>query len=518
MARSLHVMRIREALRLREAGHSNVQIASSRTVGCARSTLVELFHRCDNAGISYGNSQDMSDGELESLLYPRKHLARHPKQEINEGHWLRREAESGKTRMALWQDEYLVANPEGLSYKRFCTRLKQYQEKTNPKLDYPKQRKAGEVMESDWCGEKLAIIYDHDTGTFQEAHVLVTAQGFSQKIFARAYPNEKQAAWIDGHTKALEYYGALPRIVKPDNTKTAIKKSNRYEPEKNPVFSRWAEHYNLAIIPARAYKPKDKDRVEDAVGWVEQSVFPTLKEQVFFSFDELNIVLLEKVEKLNEEPYQQRPGSRSQIYQHVDRPAMRPLPAHAFQNPEIRWAKVSKNGYHVQFEGRYYSVPFQLAGKEVLLSATSTTVELVYDNKRVALHRRCYAINQRFMTDPSHMPPRHLAQYDTDTMTGPKYLDWAARVGPSTKKVIATLLARYEIQEQVYDSCMGILRLADRYSQIQLEAACRRACQQGIGGYRQIKAFIEEDTRTKEERPANCHANLRGGQYYTQGR
>lgn len=507
-------MRIREALRLRSAGHSNVQIASSRTVACARSTLVELFQRCDNAGITYENSQAMSDGELEILLYPRKHLARHPKQELNEGHWLKREAESGKTRMALWQDEYLVANPEGLSYKRFCTRLNQYQEKTNPKLDYPKQRKAGEIMESDWCGEKLALIYDQKTGTFQQVHIFVTILGFSQKIFAQAYPDEKQGSWIDGHTKALEYYGALPRIVTPDNTRTAIKQSNRYEPEKNPVFSRWAEHYNVAIIPARVYKPKDKDRVEDAVGWVGQRIFPILKEQIFFSLSELNIVLLDQVEKLNEEPYQQRPGSRSQIFQQVDRPAMRPLPVHSFQNPETRWAKVSKNGYHVRFDGRYYSAPFQLAGKEVLLSATSTTIELVYNNRRVALHRRCHAINRNYITDPAHMPPRHLAQYETDSMTEVKYLDWATNIGPSTKKVIATLLARFEIQEQSYGSCMGILRLADRYSQIQLESACRRACQMGVAGYQQIKTFIEADTTTQQSRPANCHANLRGGQYY----
>ena len=258
--------------------------------------------------------------------------------------------------------------------------------------------------------------------------------------------------------------------------------------------------------------------MEDAVGWVEQRVFPILKEQVFFSFNELNIALLEEVEKLNDKPYQQRPGSRSEIFLQVDKPSMRPLPAHPFQNPETKWAKVSKNGYHVHFDGRYYSAPFQLAGQEVLLSATGRTVELLYDNKRVALHRRCYAVHQRYVTDPAHMPPRHLAQYETDSMTGPKYLDWAAKIGPSTKKVIATLLDRYEIQEQSYGSCMGILRLADCHSQFQLEAACRLACQQGIGGYRQIKTLIDKKPSKEEDRPANCHANLRGGQYYTQGR
>lgn len=508
-------MKIREALRLRSQGLNNSQIAMCATVNCARSTVVELFKRCAKAGINHENSQNLSDRELEALLYPRKHLARNPKQELNEAYWVKRVAESGKDILTIWEEEYLPQDLHGLSYGQFSYRLKQWREEHSPELDYPKQRKAGEVMETDWCGDQPNILYDKGSRTFSKAHLFVATIGFSQKLFVRAYRDEKQRAWLDAHTRALEYYGGVPKSVKPDNTKTAILKPDRYEAEKNPAFASWAAHYGVAVLPARSGKPKDKDRVEDAVGWVEQKILPKLKEQVFFDLEELNRILLVELKKLNEKPYQNRPCNRSEIFREVDLPAMRPLPAHAFENPEMKWVRASKNGYHVQFDGHRYSVPFQLAGERILLSASSTAVELLYDNKRVALHRRCYARNQLYVTDPKHMPPKHQAQRQTDCMTGDKYLKWAAEIGPHTEKVIATLLSRYVIEEQVYDSCMGILRFSKTYSPFQLELACQKACKLGVGGYRQIKHFLEQPKpETTEERATNLHSNIRGASYY----
>lgn len=511
-------MKIREALRLRSQGYNNSQIASSSTVNCARSTVVELFKRCENAKLSFENIGELSDSELEARLYPRKHLARNPKRDLNEAYWLKRVAESGKDVQSIWQDEYLQQNLEGLSYGQFCSRLKQWRKESCPDLNYPKQRKAGEVMETDWCGDLAKILYNKELGCFQDVHFFVAILGFSQKIFARAYNDEKQASWLDAHTRALEFYGAAPLIVKPDNTKTAILKPDRYEPEKNPAFACWAAHYRVAIVPARSAKPKDKDRVEDAVGWFEKKVLPKLKEQNFFQLTDINRAILIEIKKLNDKPYQRRPGTRTEIFREVDLPSMQSLPAHAFENPELRWVKSSKNGYHIHFDGHQYSAPYQLAGQRLLLSASDKTIELLYDNKRVALHNRCYLHNQFYVTDPNHMPESHRAQYSTDCMTGEKYIKWAAGIGLHTEQVITALLSRYEIEQQVYPSCMGILRLANRYSPFQLEAACQKACQIGIGNYKQIKSYIQQtEQKSTEELGSNAHANIRGADYY-QGR
>lgn len=504
-------MRIREALRMRASGFNNSQIARSVTVQLARSTVVELFRRCDAHKITYEMAKAMSDTELETILYPYKHKPTKDRATLQESVWLEYMATHGVDRQEAWE-AYIRQEPDAVSYPQFCRRLRDYQAIHASGLDYPKRRVPGEIMESDWCGEKPDIVYDPKTDTFQKAHFFVTSIGFSAKLFVKAYPNEKQAAWIDGHTSALEYYGARPKVVAPDNTKTAVKKANRYGPEKNPVFANWGAHYEIGIIPARPYKPKDKDRVENAVGLFTKKILPQLKKQLFFDFHELNIALLLAVEKLNKRPYQKRPGSRAEIFSEVDRPAMRPLPAQRFSSPETRWATVSRNGYHVHFDGHEYSAPYPLAGKRVLLIASGTTIELLYDNRRVALHARCYRRDQVYVTDPNHMPERHRAQLQEDVMTGERYIAWARSLGPHTTAYITTLLARHVIEEQSYRACMGILRMAEQHSPFQLERACQQALKIGVGGYQQIKRFILNDESQNDS--INQHDNIRGAQYY----
>ncbi len=510
MSRSLEEMKIREALRLKETGLSNAQIVNSGTVQCARSTLIELFKRCTHAGIDYERAKDLSDHELEAILYPRKHAATRPAVAINEEQWLLRIKTSGLDRQSVWE-EYIQQNPDGVSYAHFCRRLRDYEALTSPNLDYPKQRKPGEIMETDWCGNKLEIVYKQQH--LVQAHFFVAVMGFSQKLFAYACPDEKQGSWINAHTKALEYFGAVPRIIKPDNTKTAISQSHRYEPKRNPIFSEWAAYYGVAIVPARVGKPKDKDRVENGAGIFTQKIMPKLRNQLFFDFNALNEFIGHEVEKINKKAYQRRPGNRSAIFQEVDFPAMRPLPAHPFSVREILWVKVSRNGYHVHFDGHQYSAPFHFAGHKLLLSATSTTVELFYDNKRVACHQRCYSIHRHYVTDIEHMPPKHRAQYLVDAMDGNKYRFWAKSVGPSTLHVISKLLEQYAIEEQVYQTCMGILRLADKYSPYYLEKACTTACQAGAFSYHAIKYYVEEEAKTRNEL-VKIHENIRGASYY----
>lgn len=515
MSRSLNEMKIREALRLKAAGLNNTQISESSTVGAARSTIVELFKRCELAGIDAEQAAEMSDSELRALLYPRNLRSGRARQELNEERWYQKIL-NGKDRQGCWE-EYISEEPDGMSYGQFCRRIKQFSREKGDGLSYAKQMKAGEVMETDWAGETLDIVYDPTTDTFLTAHIFVSTLGFSGKIFCRAYLNEREEAWIDAHSRALEYYGGLPRIVTPDNTKTAITKTNRYEPTKNPNFMLWAQHYGLAIIPARISKPTDKNLVEGGVGYVERRVLSKLKGQIFFSFDSLNQELGRLVEILNNRPYQKRPGSRLEVFAEIDQPHLRPLPLHRFELPQVKWATVSRNGYHVSFDGRLYSTPYQFCGKKVLVSSTGTTVEILYDNRRIAFHQRCYDPAIRCITIKDHMPQRHQHQYMADSMNGRKYRNWAETVGPFTYKFISALLERYEIEEQTYQSCMGILRLADKYSNPLLEEACRIACEIGMGGYTQIKTILTKIEQKQKQEKLNKHENIRGASYYAKG-
>ena len=509
-------MNIREALRLKAAGLNNTQIASSSTVNAARSTIVELFKRCDQAGLDDAAVQDMSDSELQALLYPHNSTAGRTARELNLERWYQEVAE-GRQRMDCWET-YISEQPGGISYPQFCRRLKQYSKDKGTDLSYPKLKRPGEVMETDWAGDTLPIIYDQTQACFIEAYFFVATIGFSGKLFCRAYPNEQMPAWLDAHSRALEAYGGIPRIVTPDNTRTAIKKSHRYEPTTNPGFMSWAVHYSVAIIPARVAKPRDKNQTEGGVWLLESKILPKLKGQIFFDFESLNQELARLTEKQNRKPYQQRPGSRSDIFTEFDQPQLRQLPAHRFELPETKWATVSRNGYHVRFDDHRYSVPFQFSGKRVLISATSTVVELLYDNRRIAQHRRCYSHSQVYITNPSHMPEAHQHQLKADCMNGEKYRAWAAGIGEAALEYISALLARHVIEEQAYETCMGILRLADKYSEPMLEAACSKALKLGIGGYHQIKALLQALQEEQDADRLNTHSNLRGAAYYTEGK
>ncbi len=513
-------MKIREILRLKESGLSNTQIAQSLTVQCSRSTVVEVLKRCKQADVTYATSQEHSDQKLEQLLYPRKHMAKRPKADLDEEYWSRRIAETGKTCLAIWEDEYLPGNEMAMSYGGFSLRIKKWKEQNPSTLSYPKNRKAGEIMETDWCGDKPLLLYSQRQKKFIPVHIFTASIGFSQKIFARAYLNEKQEAWIDGHTKAFEYYQALPKVVVPDNTKTAVRLPHRYEPECHPVFMAWAEYYGVAIVPARVGRAKDKDRVENGVHLVQQRIIPNLRQQVFFDLDELNQGILVEIETLNRRQYQRRSGTRSSVFKTVDLPAMRPLPSHPFVHKEMKWVRVSRNNYHVAFDQHLYSAPFALAGERVLLVASNTTVELLYNNQRVALHSRCFSEKQYYVTDPKHMPLSHQEQRKADGMTGERYVRWAEKYGPNTAYIIASLLGQYAIEQQVYKACMGILRLADKYSPSLLEEACEEAKIKNINGYKKVKSLIEQkaEQETKPEAKSRGHNNIRGSQYYAGGK
>ena len=280
------------------------------------------------------------------------------------------------------------------------------------------------------------------------------------------------------------------------------------------IYAAWAEHYGVAIIPARPAKPKDKSQAEGSVGYIERRIFPKLRQQLFFSLEEFNRILALEVDKLNKKSYQKRPGSRQEIFLDIDQPALRPLPAERFQIKYAKFAKISKNDYHVKVEGHWYSAPFHLAGKKVLVVVTDTTVEIIYNNQRLAYHSRCYNKAQKFVTNPDHMPSTHKAQYMADRMSKEKYLAWARSCGPNTVNYLKQFIDNHHIVEQSYQSCMGILRLSTKHSPFLLELACQEALEQGIGGYRQIKTIIEKIAERNHPLENLNHENIRGGEYY----
>jgi len=509
-------MKIIEMLRLSEMGFSHRQIAASG--GCGKSTVGEVLKLCKEKGITHEAALRLSSEELHTKLYPESEIQ---KGKVAEPDWKAIHEELVKHKnlnlQFMWE-EYRAQHPSGLSYSRFCEHYREYRKASGRQVSLHNERKAGELLEVDWMGDTLPCVVNSETGEIMEAHFFVAVLGYSNYPYVEAFPNEKEQNWIAAHVNALRYYGGVPRVIVPDNCKTAVKTPKYYEPVINSAYWELAEHYEVAIIPARSRKPKDKPVVEQSVGWMETWLLGKLRNQRFFSFHDLNKAILQNLRELSMKPFQKREGSRLDDFIAIDKPALRPLPAQKYETADVVFRRVGDN-YHVEYAGFYYSVPYTLYKEQVTLRATSTTVEILDKNHfRAASHKRRYsASGGRYVSDVEHMPQNHKAMHESRQFDGSRYRGWAKKIGENTYFVIEGLLTASKIEEQGYKSCMGILQLSRKYGDARLEAACERARQLGSLTYSTVSVILKngvESVPTGISKPVPEHENIRGGEYY----
>jgi transposase len=276
-----------------------------------------------------------------------------------------------------------------------------------------------------------------------------------------------------------------------------------------------AQHYGIAVLPARPRKPRDKAKLENAVGIVERWILAALRHRKFFAVAELNEAIDELLERLNHRSFRKREGTRTSLFESIDRPALQPLPAQRYLMAE--WKTVRANiDYHVEIDRHYYSVPYQLAGQQLEARYTASTIEVFHGGKRVASHARSSAAH-RHTTVPEHMPKSHRAHLE---WTPSRLIHWGETIGPATAEVIRSILASKPHPEMGYRACLGILRLAKTYSGERLEAASQRALQLQACSYSSLHSILKRslDRQTtldlESGKSGPRHENVRGADYY----
>jgi len=414
--------------------------------------------------------------------------------------------------MALLWDEYKAANAEGFQYSWFCEHYRRWLGKVDVVMR--QNHRAGEKLFVDYAGQTVAII-DKSTGEVVSAQIFVAVLGASNYTYAEATLTQRLPDWIGSHVRAFNYLGSLPQIVVPDNLKSGVHLAHRYEPELNRTYEEMGRHYGVAIIPTRSAKPRDKAKVENGVLVVERWILARLRNRQFFSLVELNTAIAELLEVLNNRPFKKLPGTRKSLFDSLDRPAMQPLPASAYEYAE--WKKVRVNiDYHVAIDKHYYSVPYQLVKQQLEARLTSNTVELLHKGKRVASHRRSYQPG-RHSTVNAHMPKAHREYAE---WTPERLVRWAAETGPATAKLVETILSSRPHPQHGFRACLGIMRLGKHYSTPRLEAASRRALVIGSCSYKSVESILKNGLDRKPlpptsiDTPAIEHDNLRGADYY----
>jgi transposase len=501
--------KIRELLRLKWTSQlSNRTIAKSCSI--ARSTVAECIERASKAGLSWPLPDNLDDTALERLLYPPlvfSEVARVKPQ------WplLHKEMQKKGVTLALLWDEYKESQPDGYQYSQFAKLYRDFVGRIDCCMR--QCHIAGEKLFVDYCGQTVPLT-DPKTGVVNQVQVFVAVMGASSYTYAEATWSQSLPDWLGSHVRAFIFLGGLPKIVVPDNLRSAVSKPCRYEPQLNRSYLELSNFYNIAVIPARVRKARDKAKVEAGVQLVQRWIIAALRNRTFFSLDELNQAISLLLTRLNAKPFRKVSGSRESLFVELDKPALDPLPAAQYEYAEWQVVRLGIN-YHIQIGDHFYSAPYQLRKEKLDARLTALSVEFFHKHKRVASHQRSYKRGYTTVTD--HMPKAHK---EFAEWTPERLINWAAKTGESTAMLVHTILAGKVHPQQGFNSCMGIISLSNKYGAERVEAASKRALAIGGTSYTSLKSILANSLDSKplpgqalSKEPVN-HSNIRGKSYY----
>ncbi len=503
--------KIRDILRLRlAAGLTIREINASTRVSIG--AIQKLLSRAQALQLAWPLPPELDDSRLARLFYPDADTRSGSRHQIPDWPTIHQELKrKGMTKQLLWE-EYAQHYPNRCySYSQFCDRYNHW--RAVQKRSMRQSHKAGEKCFVDYCGPTVPIVCA-DTGEIRQAQVFVAVLGASNYTYAEATLTQSLPDWLGSHVRAFEYFGGSTAIVVPDNLRSGVHRACRYDPDLNPSYQQWAEHYQLAVIPARPYKPKDKAKAEVGVQIVERWILARLRHHTFFSLVELNRCIRSLLDQLNQKPFKQLPGNRRQAFEQLDRPALRPLPRHPYRYVEIKPVKVNID-YHVQYQQHHYSVPHHYVGETLELHAGDQLITVFFRQHQVATHPR-----KRYpgtTTEPAHMPKRHQKQH---RWTPGRLKNWARDIGPDVLIWVDTQLNTKAHPEQAYRVCLGLLNLSREYPAQRLNAACRIANRQALLRLKQIKSILRSNRDRLPEQLAPSaelpqdHENIRGPHHY----
>lgn len=506
--------KLKEVLRLRyELKLSYQQIG--RSCAITVSTVHKYLKRAEQSGVTWPLPDDWDEARLDAALFPEPAAPSTPPElarTLPDFAAIHQELQSSKhvTLQLLW-DEYKQANPDGYRYSRFCFLYQRWRSKLDVVLR--QEHKAGEKMFVDWAGATIPV-YDRHSGQAWQAPLFVAALGASSYTWAEATRDMQMECWLNAHVHAFEYFHGIPALAVPDNCKTGVTKAHYYDPDLNPTYYNFAVHCGFGIVPARPRKARDKAKVENAVQVAQRWIVAALRHRKFFSLGELNLAIGELLAKLNHRPFRKKDGTRASAWAAVDKPALKPLPNEPFDLSHWSRARVNID-YHVAFDGSFYSVPYNLVHEMVEIRSTPAIVEILHKGSRVASHMRSRERGKP-VTQDEHRPKSH-----REHLAWPpsRMLEWAASIGPQTASLFERIMADKPHPEMGYRGCLGIIRLAKKYSPQRVEAACERALRTGACRYKSVESILKNSldqhpVSTPPSATTPAHDNIRGAGYF----
>lgn len=512
--KTILMTKIRQILRFFVQGKSKVQI--SEQTGASRNTVKKYIRKFLSEKMTFDVLNSMSDTELEVLFGSVETPDKGPRYEQLQGmlpDLEKRFKKRGVSIDMLWK-LYLQTHPDGYGHTQFHTHFTFYTGRARPVMHL--EHKAGDKMYIDFAGEKLSIT-DKDSGEVQPVEVFISILGCSQLTYVEAVATQRREDFIGACENAMQYFGGVPAAIVPDNLKSAVTKSSKYEPTINEAFADFAEHYGTTVLPARVYRPRDKSLVEGMVKIVYTRIYAQLSSHTYFTLKSLNAAIREALEQLNNAPFKGRGYSRRQQFEEVEKETLQPLPVYRYEFKQQHIVTVMKNGHVcLAVDKHYYSVPYRFIGKKVKIQFTTDRIEVYYKYEQIASHPR-QGRKYHYTTTDEHLASSH--RYLSE-WTPEKFIEQAKAIDEKVASYILLVIENKQHPEQAYKSCTGILSLARKVGNQRLTMACRRAHSYGVYNYPIIVQILEKrldalsDEEQQDQHVMPEHQNIRGSDYY----
>lgn len=497
-AKQLDIMKIKQLILLKGKGWSNRKIADE--IGASRNTVNEYVHYLQASEQSFEELLTLTEHDLHELFPSKEYLEKDRYTDLFNRlpELQKRLKKPGATKKTIWK-EYSREAQDAYGYSQFCEYFKQY----TGSLDVSGKlvHKAGEKLFIDYTGKKLHYV-NRDTGEIIPAEVYVSVLPASLYTYTEAIENQKKESMVKCTNHAFFFYGGVTSALVPDNLKSAVSESSKYEPLLNKTFRDLGLHYGCAINPTRAFKPQDKALVESTIKLIYQRIFYPMSNMTFFSIDEINQVLWKLLEEFNLHRLSLTESSRYKQFIELEKAHLAPLPETEYKLQHYQRAKVQRMGYIFLSEQKnYYSVPYQYIGKHVEVQHTDESVEIYYEHNRIAFHQKSYTKGE-YVTEKQHLSSTH--NYYT-SWNSDFFIKQGEKIGEYTASYIGQLISQHDYPEVAYKRAQGIIALKSYYDVTRIEKACSMGLTLEKYSYRLIKNILENKMDMVSEEPLLTH-------------
>ncbi len=513
---------VREVLRLYLIANLSSRKIQGAT-GVARTTVQDYIKRCKESNIATIEILDsLNDDELQLKLFgAQKSSTVKPSKIMPDYNYVHQELKHSKktkvTLMFLWEAYKAQYGNNAYEYTQFRVYYRRYKQKLNPSMR--QIHISGEKLFVDYSGVTIPI-HNQKTGEIKKAQVFVAVLGASGYTFVHVTHSQKQEDFILSHVLAYEFFGGTPEVVVPDNLKSAIIFNNKTKGiVVNESYAALARHFNMRVEPARPRKPKDKPKAEQGVQGIQRYILAHFRHMKIFSVDEANEKIAVILDKYNNKVMKHLGKSRTELFEVLDGPELKPLPANHYIYEQFKLSRVNID-YHITLEKCNYSVPFKYLKERVEVRYSNNYVRIYFKNSLIATHPRLRTIGET-STLSEHMPTNH--QYINEKMNPQRLRLWAKSIGQYSSLFVEDAFEVVDHKVNAYRKIVAVLSLAKRYGNTELELALIYALEKNLTRVKSITSILDKKlylqtsaNNTAYETPSlfNTHPNLRGSDTY----